>query len=382
MIKKRALLVIALSPKANVRAECEELSELAAVAGYFVAAIHTATVRYPKAATLIGAGAIEEAEKLAEKFNSDTLIVSADLSAMQARNLERQWQRRVIDRADLILEIFSARARFYESHLQVELARSRRHLSRLAGRWTHLERQRGGIGVRGGPGEKQIEIDRRLLKVKIKNIERKIQAMAARNMSALARREKNGALTAALVGYTNAGKSTIFNKLARANMPTNDRLFDTVESTARRVYVNGATAVLSDTVGFIRNLPHDLMAGFKATLQEAAAADLIIVVVDAAHNDYIQHLAVVHETLDAINAPPRRLVVMNKIDKIQESAHIMRDEYGIIQKIWLSGRNGDGIAQLQQALADAVVHKNAIHPTADNNIIADENKEFFSRTTS
>lgn len=348
--EKRALLV---APGCG-RDEREELGELAAVAGYFCAAMHPAALRRPRAATLIGEGAVETAAALAEKFKADTVIVGADLSSVQARNLENRWRRRVVDRCDLILEIFGARARAYESKLQVELARSRRRLSRLAGRWTHLERQRGGIGLRGGPGEKQIEIDRRLLSGKIKRIERKIESMAERNRTARARRAKNGVLTAALVGYTNAGKSTLFNALTRAGASAGGRLFETVESTARRISVGGAAAVVSDTVGFVRNLPHELLAGFRATLQEAAAGDVIAVVADAARADCGEQLAAVHATLDSIGAArERRLLVMNKIDKIGAKARMMRGECGRIREIWLSGLHGDGVADFRRALREA-----------------------------
>lgn len=352
---KRALLV---APGGG-REECEELSELAGVAGYFCAAMRAPPVRRPKAATYIGAGAAETAGGLADKFRADTVIVGVELSSMQARNLETMWRRRVIDRGDLILEIFGKHARAYESKLQVELARARRQLSRLAGRWTHLERQRGGIGLRGGPGEKQVEIDRRLLSDKIKRIERKIESMAARNEMARTRRAKNGVLTAALVGYTNAGKSTLFNALTRAGASAGGRMFDTVESTARRIAVDGAAAVVSDTVGFVRNLPHELLAGFRATLQEAAAGDVIAVVADAARPDCEEQLAAVHAVLDSIGAArERRLLVMNKIDKIGAKARAMRGECGRIREVWLSGLRGDGVEGFRRALREAARHAN------------------------
>lgn len=354
--KPRALLVV----PGGGREEIGELGELAAVAGYFCAAIHTVAARRPKAATYIGEGGIAAADDLAKKFGASAVVFGADLSSVQARNLENRWGLRVIDRSDLILEIFSARARFYESKLQVELARSRRQLSRLAGQWTHLERQRGGIGLRGGPGEKQVEIDRRLLSVKIKRIERKIESMAARNMTARARRAKNGVLTAALVGYTNAGKSTLFNALTRAGASANNRMFDTVESTARRIFIDGNAAVVSDTVGFVRNLPHELLAGFRATLQEAAAGDVIAVVADAARADCGEQLAAVHATLDSIGAArERRLLVMNKIDKIGVPARIMRGTCGRIREIWLSGLRGDGVADFRRALQETAAKRNA-----------------------
>ena len=354
----RAVLLAIPPMGGDLREECEELGELAVVAGYFCAAVHSAIVRTPKAATFIGAGVIDAVGELAVQLNAKRIIVGTDLSSVQARNLEARWQLPVIDRSDLILEIFESRARGADSKLQVELARCRRQLGRLAGRWTHLERQRGGIGLRGGPGEKQIEIDRRLLSEKIKKIERRVAAMSARNTMARRRRTQGGALTAALVGYANAGKSTLFNALARADMPANSRPFDTLESTARRVYANGETAVVADTVGFIRNLPHELMAGFRATLREAAASDVIVVVADAARADCDAQLAVAHSTLDAIGAERgRRLLVMNKIDKIGTPARVSRAPCGTIRTVWLSGLSGEGIAGLKRALGEAATAK-------------------------
>lgn len=359
---KPALLLAVIPPGADAREECGELSELASVAGYFCAAMHAAPLRRPKAATLVGAGAVETAGDLAERFGAGRVIVGADLSSLQARNLERAWKMPVIDRTDLILEIFSSRARVHESKLQVELARTRRALSRLAGRWTHLERQRGGIGLRGGPGEKQMEIDRRLLAEKIKRIERKTRGMAERGASARARRAKNGILTAALVGYTNAGKSTLFNSLVRAGVPASGRLFETVDSTTRRIFVGdsgeGEAAVVSDTVGFIRNLPHELLTGFHATLQEAASGDVIAVVADSAHPECEARLQVVHDTLDTIGADrDRRLLVMNKIDKTGDAARIARGPCGKIRTVWVSGASGAGLSGLRQALHEAARQK-------------------------
>ena len=378
--EKRALLLAVSPPGSDVREECEELGELAAAAGYFCAAQRHAPLRRPpKAATLVGAGAATAAGEAADKVSAECIIVGADLSSIQARNLEKLWRRTVIDRSDLILEIFASRARAYESKLQVEMAKCRRRLGRLAGRWTHLERQRGGIGLRGGPGEKQMEMDRRMLSARIKRIARKIDSFAARQNTARRRRAKNGVLAAALVGYTNSGKSTLFNALTRAGVRADDRLFDTVESTARRVFADGATAVISDTVGFIRNLPHELLAGFYATLQEAASGDLIIVVADSARADCDERLAVTHAALDAIGASrERRILVMNKIDKIGEKARILRAPCGRICTVWLSGRNGEGMDGLKKAIQEAANAKPFAGTVQNNN---DEIETHFSEST-
>lgn len=367
-VERRVLLLSVLPPGADAREESEELSKLTAAAGYFCVATQLVRLREAKAATLLGAGAIETASVLAGKFNAQQIIVGAELSSAQERNLENKWRHPVMDRNGLILTIFGVRARTYESKLQVELAHSRHMLSRVVGQWTHLERQRGGIGLRGGPGEKQIEIDRRLLVRKIKRIEKKIDGMAARNLIARTRRARNGVLTAVLVGYTNAGKSTLFNALTSAGQPANNRLFDTLESTARRIFIGGRQVVAVDTVGFIRNLPHELLSGFRATLQEAAAADLLIVVADASRPDCDEQLAVVHTTLDALGAArDRRLLVMNKIDKIGAQACALRSSCGKMRSVWLSGRSGDGIAELRQVLQEAAAAKNDSFYNSQNN---------------
>ena len=355
---KRALLITIITANAELREEAAELSELAAAAGYFCAALQPVKLRERRAATLMGSGAIAEAADLARQFAAEKIIIGADLSSVQARNLEGRWQLPLLDRSDLILEIFAARARTHESQLQVALAKNRRLLGRLAGRWTHLERQRGGIGLRGGPGEKQMEIDRRLLLASIKKMERKIAGMASRNQAALARRGKSGALTAALAGYTNVGKSTLFNALTRAGAPANNRLFDTLESTARRMFVGGASVVAVDTVGFIRNLPHELMAGFRATLQEAAAADVILAVADASRADCREQTATTAATLDSIGATrDKRIWVMNKIDKTGMAAKIVRAPCGRIETVWLSAGSGDGLDGLRQALREIAAAK-------------------------
>ncbi|MDM5146791.1 GTPase HflX [Candidatus Persebacteraceae bacterium Df01] len=353
--RRRALLVAVLQyPGDDAREESEELTELAAAAGYFGIAVHVVRLRQVRAATLLGEGAIKHCLQLAEKFTAELIIVGAELSSMQARNLKIKWERSVIDRSDLILNIFGDRAQTHNSKLQVELARCRRDMSRLAGRWTHLERQRGGIGLRGGPGEKQIEIDRRLLAHKAKRIERQIKKMSASNSLARTRRERFGVPTAALVGYTNVGKSTLFNLLTSANAPTNNRLFDTLESTARRLYVDGEQLVVTDTVGFIRRLPHELLTGFHATLQEAATSNVIIIVADAAHSDCEAQLAVVRNTLDSIGAPhDNRLTVMNKIDKAELQSRTERAPCGKIEKVWLSSHLGTGVSALREALGQA-----------------------------
>ena len=361
-------------PRAQWDEDVDEIAELAQAAGLDILAAQTARVQNPKAATYIGSGRVARLRELIAATNAQTLVVARDLSAAQARNLERELQCQVVDRSALILDIFARRARSFEGKLQVELAQCRRQMSRLAGGWTHLERQRGGIGLRGGPGEKQIEMDRRILAGRIRKLESRIQKVAGRDRQARKRREKNGALAVALVGYTNAGKTSLFQKLTGDGGGGAEKIFATLDSSARRAWLGNGFAVVSDTVGFIRNLPHELVQGFRATLEGAAFADLSLVVVDRARPDWRERLAVAGRTLDEVaeiaEAAPsdpdrsggRRIVVMNKIDQIAESPRAERDKYGRIRTVWLSCKTGEGVPLLRQALSEEIAKANS-HPT-------------------
>ena len=370
---RRAVSLVAHA-SAKTRGEWEEdadeICELASAAGYDILAAQTVRVHQPKAATYIGAGRLAQLRELVAATSAQALVVARDLSAAQVRNLERELQCQVVDRSSLILDIFARRARSFEGKLQVELAQCRRQMSRLAGGWSHLERQRGGIGLRGGPGEKQIEVDRRLLAGKIRKLEERIRKAAGRDRQARRRREKNGALAVALVGYTNAGKSSLFGKLTGGGENGAEKIFATLDSSARRAWVGNGVAVVSDTVGFIRDLPHELIQGFRATLEGAAAADLSLLVVDRARPDWRARLAVAQNTLDEVAGTPqnngdsdggapsegggRRIVVMNKIDQIGELPRAERDECGRIRAVWLSCKTGKGIPLLREALAEAI----------------------------
>ena len=331
-----------------------ELDSLCRSAGIFPLAALTAKRDSPHPATFIGGGKAEELRALADGVSADAAVFAHDLSPGQQRNLERACGCKVLDRSRLILDIFARRAQSGEGKMQVELARNRYALSRLAGGWTHLERQRGGIGLRGGPGEKQLEIDRRLINRRIKNLERRLAAMQARNTQAQKRRRQSGTTTASLVGYTNAGKSTLFNQLAGEKKPARNRLFDTLDSTARRANVGGgAQVVVADTVGFIRNLPHSLIAGFRATLAEAAAADCLLIVADASSPSCNRELAVVEETLAQIGAGDSpRIIVWNKIDRAGISPSLERDNCGRISAVRLSAVTGEGIPLLRRSLLE------------------------------
>lgn len=345
--------------------DVEELGQLAEAAGYDGLIAHVARVRRPKAATLLGMGVIETTRRLADRVDAQTIIVGGELTAVQERNLEKIWERPVLDRDGLILNIFARRATTHESKLQVELAQSERQRSRLAGLWTHLERQRGGIGVRGGPGEKQIEIDRRLLSQKIRVLKGKIRKLDASGGLARVRRRKNGVMTVAIVGYTNAGKTTLFKCLTKSAVSPRGRIFDTLESKARSVYLSGNKhLVLSDTVGFIRNLPHELVAGFSTTLREAADSDLLLIVADASRADFEEQRSVVAETLHnigAANVPG--IMVINKIDLQSDVAKRAAFDAanGKMATVSLSCKTGEGIETLRQMLSARI-------PAVDNHV--------------
>ena len=339
-------------------AEAEELAQLASAAGLDGLAMQTLRVRAAHAATFFGEGGVDKIAQLAGEVRADVIVVNRDLNAVQARNLEQAWGRAVLDRSGLILDIFASRARTHESKTQVELARSERHLSRLAGLWSHLERQRGGIGVRGGPGEKQIELDRRLTGEKIRRLRARIERLQARGDMARKRRRKNGVLSVALTGYTNAGKSTLFNRLTRAGARANGRMFDTLELKSRRMFIGGGggeydgrSAVVSDTVGFIRDLPHELVSGFAATLRDATDSDLLLVVVDAADDEWRERLDVVTATLARIGAGEvPRLLVMNKSDEINAAAEFDFGNGAQEPPVWISAKTGAGMENLHRRL--------------------------------
>ncbi len=334
----------------------EELSEfeaLAVSAGAIPVATVTGSRRVPDPRYFVGSGKAEEIRDVAAGCEAEVILVDHALSPSQERNLEKLTGRRVLDRAGLILDIFAQRARSAEGKLEVELAQLRHLSTRLVRGWTHLERQKGGIGLRG-PGETQLETDRRLLARRIKTLSGRLDSLARRRDTGRAVRKRVPVPAIALVGYTNAGKSTLFNRLTGSSAYAADQLFATLDPTVRRVVLpHTPELVLADTVGFVRDLPHELVAAFRSTLLEARDADLLLHVVDASDPGHAERAAQVDEVLDGIGAGAiPTLRVFNKVDRIGRPAMAERGEDGRVSRVWLSAASGQGVELLQAALQE------------------------------
>lgn len=308
----------------------------------------------PDAKYFIGSGKADELKAMLDASESNIAVFNHDLSPSQQRNLEKLLEARVVDRTGLILDIFSQRAKSHEGKLQVELAQLEHLSTRLVKGWTHLERQKGGIGVRGGPGETQLELDRRLLGKRVKQLREKLEKLKnQRGMQRRARRRSN-VMMISLVGYTNAGKSTLFNRLTKAKIYAADQLFATLDTTTHKMWVpECGQVVISDTVGFIKHLPHSLVEAFGATLDEAVQADLLFHVVDTANPARDDQIREVNKVLKEIGAEEvRQIVIYNQIDRVGLQPAIARDEYGKIATIHVSARTGEGMELIRQALAE------------------------------
>ncbi|WP_118984640.1 ribosome rescue GTPase HflX [Photorhabdus sp. CRCIA-P01] len=331
-----------------------EFESLVTSAGVIPVQIVTGSRKAPHPKYFVGEGKAEEIAEAVQASGADVVLFNHALSPAQERNLERLCQCRVIDRTGVILDIFAQRARTHEGKLQVELAQLRHLSTRLVRGWTHLERQKGGIGLRG-PGETQLETDRRLLRDKIRQILSRLSRVEKQREQGRQARNKADIPTVSLVGYTNAGKSSLFNRMTAAEVYAADQLFATLDPTLRRIAVNDVgTVVLADTVGFIRHLPHDLVAAFKATLQETRQATLLLHIVDAADSRIDENIAAVDSVLEEIEAHQIPvLLVMNKIDMLDSfTPRIDRNEDNLPVRVWLSAQTGEGIPLLLQALTE------------------------------
>ncbi len=353
--------------------ELEELGLLARTAGLDPVARITCKRRAPDAALFVGTGKADEIKLLAAQHGAEEILFDQSLSPGQQRNLERRLELPVNDRTFLILEIFAQRARSHEGKLQVELARLQYLSTRLVRRWSHLERQRGGIGTRGGPGETQIELDRRMISTTIKRTKEQLQKVKRQHQTQRKQRDRRGAFNISLIGYTNAGKSTLFNALVKARAYAADQLFATLDTTTRQLYLGEAqrSVSLSDTVGFIRDLPHGLIDAFQATLQEAIDADLLVHVVDASNPDHALQIRQVQHVLKEIGAQDiPQLLVFNKIDAMAaENLPLQAQDLFEIDgvqtpRLFVSARAGTGIAGLRGALA-AIVSRDRAADSAD-----------------
>ncbi|NEX62625.1 GTPase HflX [Noviherbaspirillum sp. 17J57-3] len=349
----RAALVGVDFGKGDFTAGLEELSLLSKSAGAEPVVTITGKRSSPDAALFVGSGKAEEIANAVTAEKLDIVIFNHALSPAQQRNLERNLKTRVVDRTSLILDIFAQRAKSHEGKVQVELAQLQHLSTRLIRGWTHLERQKGGIGLRG-PGETQLETDRRLLGDRVKMLRTRLDKLHRQRETQRRARGRNNTFSVSLVGYTNAGKSTLFNSLTKAQAYAANQLFATLDTTSRRIYLGEAgNVVISDTVGFIRELPHQLVAAFRATLEETIHADLLLHVVDAASPVRMEQIEQVNGVLAEIGADHiPQILVWNKIDAAGLEPAVERDEYDKIQRVFISAQTGAGLDLLREAIAE------------------------------
>lgn len=353
---EQAVLVHVDFAAESAQEDIHELQMLVSSAGVFASEIVTTSRSAPHAKFFVGSGKAEEIAAMVKAHDANVVIFNHALSPSQERNLEAVCKCRVLDRTGLILDIFAQRARTHEGKLQVELAQLRHISTRLIRGWTHLERQKGGIGLRG-PGETQLETDRRLLRGRIKTILKRLEKVAKQREQGRRSRKRAEIPTLSLVGYTNAGKSTLFNTITNAGVYAADQLFATLDPTLRKLELKDVgPVILADTVGFIRHLPHDLVAAFKATLQETQEADLLIHVVDFADDQYADNMEQVNDVLQEIEADEiPQLIICNKIDRLDGvEPHIDYNEEGRPERVWISAQAGLGVDLLEKALTECL----------------------------
>lgn len=367
--------------------ELEELGLLAQTAGLDPVARLTCKRKVPDAALFVGSGKADEIRMVAQTYGAKEVLFDQALSPAQQRNLERSLQMPVNDRTLLILEIFAQRARSHEGKLQVELAKLQYLSTRLVRRWSHLERQRGGIGTRGGPGETQIELDRRMINDAIKRTKERLSKVKKQRATQRRQRERNDTFNVSLVGYTNAGKSTFFNAVVKARAYAADQLFATLDTTTRQMYLESAqkSVSISDTVGFIRDLPHGLVNAFEATLQEAVDADLLLHVVDAsnpAHPEQIQQVQKVLREIGAEDVP--QVLIFNKLDAMDpvQRPTVLADSYELdgvqVPRFFVSAAKGVGLDVVRAHLAEAVLaHQAALEVRDADEIAPDADDELL-----
>lgn len=350
----KALIVSVDLGKPDFQAHADEFAMLAKGAGAEIVGTLVARRSRPDAAYFIGTGKLEEGVLMADEGEADIILFDQALSPAQQRNLERGFNRRVVDRVALILDIFALRAKSHEGKLQVELAQLQHLSTRLTRMWSHLERQRGGIGMRG-PGEAQLEMDRRMIGDKVRLLKERLARVQRQRSTQRRSRQRGGILSVSLVGYTNAGKSTLFNALTRADAYAADQLFATLDTTTRRLWIEGAgQVVISDTVGFIRDLPPTLIVAFRATLEETVQADLLLHVVDASSAQRDEQIAEVDKVLSDIGADEvPRILVYNKIDEAGYEPRVERDEHGTIARVFVSALRRAGLDGLRGAIVES-----------------------------
>lgn len=346
-----------------------EAIALAESAGYTIARIITANKDKPDPALFVGRGKADEIKTICDTLNPDVVIINHNMSPIQERNLDRVLNRRVIDRTQLILDIFAARATTNEGILQVELAQQSYLMTRLVRRWSHLERQRGGIGLRGGPGETQMELDKRMIATKVESLKKRLANITKQRQTQRKSRLKNGITSISIVGYTNAGKSTLFNNLTKANVYAENRLFATLDTTSRKLFIDDKhEIVISDTVGFIRDLPHKLVAAFRATLEETIYASILLHVVDVSNHIKDRQIEDVNTVLNEIEANHiPQLIVYNKIDLTDSiTPQIIYSDDGVPTSVYISASKNIGFNLLRQAIVEKIEYQRSVsHKTQD-----------------